>query len=326
VRTACSRYDVKPALQNEWHDCFSSLWVVAELLLVVLVLFDGPVSHGDKGNAGEQAGSNASSGHGADGQPADGLEEVVGARQKTEAISLGNSTDASTFRSESTESEMGAEIGNLCEDPDEGACQEEVFVVAQRTFDGRRAGSVFGTVDIKGKKETAQKVIMRRIPEDVHERHGTMREAMHKYCFQFTLEEVKKDQGIHELLDRAVLDLLAVEEFWEVVNQWVNEERATIFNQEYCPPANLTTQVLHRQFTLLSTFPKDLQDGLLVIDRTTFLREMDPLTCLFELRELGRDTRLDTGNGRVVGALEGQRETIASERRWLWAGDGNSHH
>lgn len=101
------------ALSNEREHGTAVLGVLWELLLVCLVLLDGPHVHLTNSNNGEEEGTPAGTQE-AHRKPCNGLKEVVGERNEIKAISIRNLTGTRTRRTKIAQGNMGHQVGQLC--------------------------------------------------------------------------------------------------------------------------------------------------------------------------------------------------------------------
>jgi len=71
---------------------------------------------------------------------------------------------------------------------------------------------------------------------------------MDKQRLEFAFRKVCHDHRVRILLQFAVLHSAPIEHVRQMIQNWMNDEWASVFNQEHGLPTDLRSQVLHHQF------------------------------------------------------------------------------
>lgn len=217
------------------------------------MLLDGPDVHLAKTNSGENVGRPVAA-HEGNGDPADHLEEVVGARNEVEAVAKGDLVVLGAVVSQRSQVEVGPEVGSLSPKPQggheveeqrsslkEAGGEEEPF--PQRSL-RRRKGS--RSVDEEGEVEASDEPVVTRVLEEVEQRHGGRGKLVDVDGLNLSLEEMQHAQSEHQLLCKRVLEALSVEELLAKEDDGVGQKRTQVLENEDGSPGDLGTQVLHK--------------------------------------------------------------------------------
>jgi hypothetical protein len=184
-------------LGDEGEHGLATTGVVRELLAVALVLLDGPNVHLTDSDDKEQVGR-PGQGQNGNGQPGQGLEEVVRARNQVETVTAGDLADTGAWGTQVAEGDMGVEVGELGKDVEGNASVDKGVASLGQLC----SGGVPGTVDPVGEVETGQQVIMGAVLEDIAEGHGAMREAVDKDGLILALNEVQHHHPVRNTIGR----------------------------------------------------------------------------------------------------------------------------
>lgn len=226
---------------------------VAKLPLVSSVLLDGPDVHLAETNGGEDVGGPVAA-HEGNGDPADHLEEVVGARHKVEAVAKGDLVVLGAVVTQRGQVEVGPEVGGFSPQPQGGHEVEEQGgslkeaggeeePLPQRSL-GRRKGG--GGVDEEGEVEAGNEPVIAGVLEQVEQRHGGGGELVDVDGLDFSLEEMQHAQSEHQLLGKRVLKALSVEELLAKENDGVGQKGTQVLENEDGSPGDLRAQVLYK--------------------------------------------------------------------------------
>ncbi|KFY01738.1 hypothetical protein V490_00783 [Pseudogymnoascus sp. VKM F-3557] len=129
--------------------------------------------------------------HNQDTNPRDELEQVVRARDDSEAESLGDSALGGAAGTEVGEDDVGVEVGELAE---EVYCQTGGDDVGVLPLLERCRGNRVRGKDPVGDVEHGEPVV-RQVPQDVGGGHGGGGEAVEEDGFELALDEVQDDEG-----------------------------------------------------------------------------------------------------------------------------------
>lgn len=176
---------------------------------------------------------------------------------------MGNFTDGCACWSETAQYQMGDSIGNLCK---QVQTNESIVPIGNRLFlvclsirrsyactwikhhDPIHQSGWACTVNFIAQQQSRQQPIMRRILEQVCQRHRGMTESMHKQRFQFPFQKVEHHQPERDFLDPSMgsrpIISTRVKILWQKVEQGVDNQRSRVFHQENGTPGNLRSQIL----------------------------------------------------------------------------------
>jgi len=161
--------------------------------------------------------------------PCNRFEHVVGTCDQVESESFWNTTLGASSTAQASQRQVCREVAQLsndvkrqCGKNDQGICQ-------------CRGGSV-GLVGPESNVCTSQKPVVRRILENVGERHGRATEAVDIECFQLALEKVCSDHEARKRLCCRRRTCIREKVWSKEVDQGVNKQRSSVLDDEYQLP------------------------------------------------------------------------------------------
>ena len=93
-------------------------------------------------------------------------------------------------------------------------------------------------------EEPEKPVVVEAVLEDVGEGHGRAREPMHEHSLELALHVVQNHHEGAQLLVEGQLGVLAIDLLTESDQENCHDNRTSVFDVEYCIPADLRAQIL----------------------------------------------------------------------------------
>ena len=93
-------------------------------------------------------------------------------------------------------------------------------------------------------EEAEEAIVVEAVLEDVGEGHGSAGETMHEHSLELTLGVVQNDHEGAQLLVERKLGVLAIYLLTEGDQENCHDNRTSVFDVEYCIPADLRAQIL----------------------------------------------------------------------------------
>lgn len=226
-----------PLPNTRHHSELLRLVLSAQLLPVPALLLLSPDRHLTDSDRNEQRRAPVPV-HKQDRNPRHALKSVVGASHPVEAKASGNAAISATRAAEGTQRQVCGEVGELAEDVQRhGGVGQEGRGVG---LCGRGVGRVGEVCD----QDAGEQPVVGGVLEDVEERHGSQGEAVDEEGLELALEEVQHDHPEGQGLKgrRAIVEGgQGVDVRTEVVEEWVNEERAEVLDDKDSTPGDLRT-------------------------------------------------------------------------------------
>ena len=259
------------------------------------MLLDRPESHLNRGYDGEEEGAEGQ-GQDSHSDPREHLEEIVRAAHELECRAVRDLAHTRSLGAQVHQDHVALQVKELSRGPRSDNRRDECGVVAQRA--GDRSGAKRRRVYAQGQEDARKAPVVRRVLEDVEQRHSAVREAVHPDRLSLALDKVEQDKhkgrGLNMRHGKRTAKVTPDMRRSKVHNG-VDDEGTGVFDEEHGAPANLRAEVLHIQ-TVASLYAQ-LDEALFVANERRLVLRRDALALDRETRHHLRDRLLEGREG-----------------------------